>query len=147
VSGRGLRTGELAERAGVNIQTLRYYERRGLLSAPARRPSGQREYAEDAVRLLRTIKAVQRLGFTLAEIEELLELSEHRRGTQELHQRAQAKVAEIDARIGQLQQMRQTLVAVMAAECDSLTDCSCGLGCPLPELEITELGGANGDHD
>jgi DNA-binding transcriptional MerR regulator len=144
MSGRGLRTGELAERAGVNVQTLRYYERRGLLAAPARRPSGQREYAEDAVRLLRTIKAVQRLGFTLAEIEELLELSEHRRGTQELHQRAQAKVAEIDARIGQLQQMRQTLVAVLAAECDSLTDCSCGLGCPLPELEITGPVGANG---
>jgi DNA-binding transcriptional MerR regulator len=146
VSGRGLRTGELAERAGVNVQTLRYYERRGLLAAPARRPSGQREYAEDMVRLLRTIKAVQRLGFTLAEIEELLELSEHRRGTQELHQRAQAKVAEIDARIGQLQQMRQTLMAVLAAACDSLTDCSCGLGCPLPELEITGPRGANGDH-
>jgi DNA-binding transcriptional MerR regulator len=136
VSDRGLRTGELAERAGVNVQTLRYYERRGLLAAPTRRPSGQREYAEDAVRLLRTIKAVQRLGFTLAEIEELLELSGHRRGTHELHQRAQAKVAEIDARIDQLQQVRQTLVAVMAAECESLTDCSCGLGSPLPEHEF-----------
>ena len=147
VSGRGLRTGELAERAGVNVQTLRYYERRGLLAAPTRRPSGQREYSEDAVGLLRTIKAVQRLGFTLPEIEELLDLSEHRRGTGELHQRAQAKVAEIDAKIGQLQQMRQTLVAVLAAECDSLTDCSCGLGCPLPVLEITGPGGANGDHD
>jgi hypothetical protein len=56
-------------------------------------------------------------------------------------------VAEIDARIGQLQQMRQALVAVMAAECDSLTDCSCGLGCPLPELEITGTGGANGRSD
>ena len=81
VNGRGLRTGELADRAGVNVQTLRYYERRGLLAAPARRPSGQREYPEDTVRLLRTIKAVQRLGFTLAEIEELLTLSDHRRGT------------------------------------------------------------------
>ncbi|HEV2872157.1 MAG TPA: MerR family transcriptional regulator, partial [Actinomycetota bacterium] len=85
VNGRGLRTGELADRAGVNVQTLRYYERRGLLAAPARRPSGQREYPEDTVRLLRTIKAVQRLGFTLAEIEELLTLSEHRRGPGELH--------------------------------------------------------------
>ena len=114
---------------------------------PARRPSGQREYSEDAVRLLRTIKATQRLGFTLAEIEELLELSEHRRGPEELHQRAEAKVAEIDAKIAQLQQMRRALLAVMAAECDSLTDCSCGLGCPLPVLEITGPGGANGDHD
>jgi DNA-binding transcriptional MerR regulator len=146
VNGRGLRTGELAERAGVNVQTLRYYERRGLLAAPTRRPSGQREYGEDTVRLLRTIKAVQRLGFTLAEIEELLDLSEHRRGTDELHRRAQAKVAEIDAKIDQLTQMRRTLVAVMAADCDSLTDCSCGLGCPLPALEITGPEGANGDH-
>jgi DNA-binding transcriptional MerR regulator len=147
VSGKGLRTGELAERAGVNVQTLRYYERRGLLAAPTRRPSGQRQYSEDAVRLLRTIKAVQRLGFTLAEIEELLDLSEHRRGTGELHQRAQAKVAELDARIDQLTQMRQALLAVLAADCDSLTDCSCGLGCPLPVLEITGPGGTNGDHD
>jgi DNA-binding transcriptional MerR regulator len=87
MSDQRLRTGELAEQAGVNVQTLRYYERRGLLAAPARRPSGQREYGEDAVRLLHTIKAVQRLGFTLAEIEELLDLSEHRRGTGELHRR------------------------------------------------------------
>jgi DNA-binding transcriptional MerR regulator len=146
MSGQRLRTGELAERAGVNVQTLRYYERRGLLAAPTRRPSGQREYGEEAVRLLRTIKAVQRLGFTLAEIEELLDLSEHRRGTRELRRRAEAKVAEIDAKIGQLQQVRQALVAVLDAECDSLTDCSCGLGCPLPVLEVTGPGGATGDH-
>jgi hypothetical protein len=42
--------------------------------------------------------------------------------------------------------MRERLVAVLAAECDSLTDCSCGLGCPLPELDITDPGGGNGDH-
>jgi DNA-binding transcriptional MerR regulator len=135
VTGRGLRTGELAERAGVNIQTLRYYERRGLLKAPARRPSGQREYPEDTVRLLRTIKGAQRLGFTLAEIEELIALSEHRRGTGELRRRAGAKVVEIEARIGQLQQVREALLAVLAADCDSMTDCSCGLGGPLPALE------------
>jgi MerR family transcriptional regulator, mercuric resistance operon regulatory protein len=144
VSGRGLRTGELAERAGVNVQTLRYYERRGLLTAPARRPSGQREYSEDAVGLLRTIKAAQRLGFTLAEIEELLDLSEHRRGTGELHRRAEAKVAEIDAKIAQLARVRQALLAVLDADCDSLTDCSCGLGCPLPDLEVAGPGAAGG---
>ncbi len=144
MSGRRLRTGELAERAGVNVQTLRYYERRGLLTAPARRPSGQREYSEDAVGLLRTIKAAQRLGFTLAEIEELLDLSEHRRGTGELHRRAEAKVAEIDAKIAQLTRMRQALLTVLDADCDSLTDCSCGLGSSLPDLEVTGPGGAGG---
>ena len=140
MSEQRLRTGELAERAGVNVQTLRYYERRGLLAAPDRRPSGQRQYPEETVRRLRTIKAAQRLGFTLAEIEELFELSEHRRGTGELHQRAAAKLSEIDAKIARLTQMRQTLVAVLAADCDSLTDCSCGLGCPLPELEASGPG-------
>jgi DNA-binding transcriptional MerR regulator len=123
MSDRGLRTGELAERAGVNIQTLRYYERRGPLAAPARRPSGQRQYPEGAVGPLRTIKAAQRLGFTLAEIEELITLSEHRQAPGELHQRAKAKVAEIDAKIDQLTQMRQALLAVVAAECDSLAAC------------------------
>ena len=131
----GLRTGQLAERAGVNVQTLRYYERRGLLERPPRRPSGQREYPEAAVRLLRTIKAAQRLGFTLAEIEELIALSEHRRGAGELQRRARRKVAEVDARIGQLQQVREALLAVAAADCESLTDCSCGLGGPLPALD------------
>jgi DNA-binding transcriptional MerR regulator len=92
------------------------------------------------VGLLQTIKAAQRLGFTLAEIEELLSLSEHRRGTGELHRRAEAKVAEIDARIDHLTRMRQALKAVMAAECDSLTDCSCGYGRPFPLLEPTGSG-------
>jgi DNA-binding transcriptional MerR regulator len=121
VTARGLRSGELAERAGVNVQTLRYYERRGLLAAPGRRPSGQREYPQDAVALLRAIKAAQRLGFTLAEIDELLAISQHRRGSAELHRRAQAKIAEIDARIDHLTRMRQALETVLAADCDSLT--------------------------
>ncbi|HEV8371592.1 MAG TPA: MerR family DNA-binding protein, partial [Actinomycetota bacterium] len=83
----------------------------------------------------------QRLGFTLAEIEELIALSEHRRGTDELRRRAHAKLAEIDARIGQLQQMREGLLAVVAADCDSLTDCSCGLGSPMPVLEERATAG------
>ena len=132
MSDRGLRSGELAELAGVNVQTLRYYERRGLLAAPARRPSGQREYSQDAVVLLRAIKGAQRLGFTLTEIEELLTLSQHRRGTGELHRRAKAKIAEIDARIDHLTRMRQALQSVLAANCDSLTNCSCGLATQLP---------------
>ena len=147
MNGRGLRSGELAERAGVNVQTLRYYERRGLLAAPTRRPSGQREYPEATVGLLRTIKAAQRLGFTLTEIEELIELSEHRRDAGELHRRAQAKVTEIEAKIDQLEQMREALLAVVAAECDSLTDCSCGLGCPLPVPESTGPRGTADGHD
>jgi DNA-binding transcriptional MerR regulator len=128
----GLRIGDVARAAGVNIQTLRYYERRGLVVPPFRRHSGQREYDKADVRRVRVIKAAQRLGFTLAEIQEMFDLSAHRRGTGELRIRATAKITEIDGRIAQLQAMRTDLNAVIAAECDSLTDCSCGLGCPLP---------------
>ena len=128
----GLRIGDVARSAGVNVQTLRYYERRGLVLPEYRRHSGQREYDESAVRRVRAIKAAQQLGFTLAEIQELFDLSAHRRGTDELHSRALAKIAEIDERIEQLQGMRAGLEDVIEAQCDSLTECSCGLGCPIP---------------
>lgn len=134
----GLRIGDVARSAGVNVQTLRYYERRGLVVAGFRRHSGQREYDEADVRRVRVIKAAQRLGFTLAEIQEMFDLSAHRRGTKDLQALAAAKVAEIDGRIAILQAMRADLSAVIEAECDSLTDCSCGLGCPLPFVELTD---------
>jgi DNA-binding transcriptional MerR regulator len=134
----GLRIGEVAREAGVNIQTLRYYERRGLVVAGYRRHSGQREFDEADVQKVKIIKAAQRLGFTLAEIQELFDLSAHRRGTVELHDRARAKIDEIDGRIARLEAMRADLRAVVAAECDSLSDCSCGLGCPLPFVELSD---------
>lgn len=68
----GLRTSQLADAAGVNIQTLRYYERRGLLAEPDRTLGGHRLYPQDAVTVLRVIKAAQRLGFTLEEVADLL---------------------------------------------------------------------------
>ncbi|HEX6678710.1 MAG TPA: MerR family transcriptional regulator [Actinomycetes bacterium] len=122
----GLRTGQLAELAGVNVQTLRYYERRGLLARPPRRPSGQRAYPEEAVRLVRTIKAAQQLGFTLAEIVELLRLTAHHRGG-ELRARAAAKLAEVERRLADLKVVRSALRTVLASDCDSLTDCTCDL--------------------
>jgi DNA-binding transcriptional MerR regulator len=128
----GLRTGQLAARAGVNVQTLRYYERRHLLAPPSRRPSGQRAYPESAVALVNCIKGAQRLGFTLTEIQELLVLAGHRRGTDELHRRAQAKLVEIDDRIADLRQIRRNLEAVLDARCESLTECSCGLATGIP---------------
>lgn len=133
----GLRIGDVARSAGVNVQTLRYYERRGLVVAGFRRHSGQREYAAADVSRVKVIKAAQRLGFTLAEIQEMFDLSAHRRATGELRARATAKVAEIDERIARLKAMRADLGAVIAAECDSLTDCSCGLACPLPFVALS----------
>lgn len=137
----GLRIGDVARSAGVNVQTLRYYERRGLVVAGFRRHSGQREYDATDVNRVKVIKAAQRLGFSLAEIQEMFDLSAHRRATGELHARATAKVAEIDERIARLQAMRADLSAVIAAECDSLTDCSCGLGCPQPFVELSDVRG------
>jgi len=67
-----VRIGEIAGRAGVNIQTLRYYERRGLLAPASRRESGYREYDEEDVRRVRFIRRAQDLGFTLEEIGDLL---------------------------------------------------------------------------
>src|SRR5688572_606082 len=72
-----MRIGEVAQHAGVNVQTLRYYERRGLLPSPTRRPSGYREYAPETVALVRFIKRAQHLGFTLQDVGELLELREN----------------------------------------------------------------------
>ena len=133
----GLRIGDVARSAGVNVQTLRYYERRGLV-APAYRHSGQREYDPADVDRVRIIKAAQRLGFTLTEIQELLDLSAHRRGTGELRARATAKIVEIDARIARLEAMRSNLSKVEVAECDSLLACSCGLAVPLGFPELAE---------
>ncbi|WP_083673159.1 MerR family transcriptional regulator [Micromonospora sp. CB01531] len=80
MTGPGLRSGQLADAAGVNLQTLRYYERRGLLASPQRSPGGHRLYPPDTVTLLRVIKTAQRLGFTLNEVADLLDAGRHRHG-------------------------------------------------------------------
>jgi DNA-binding transcriptional MerR regulator len=130
----GLRSGEVAGRAGVNIQTLRYYERRGLIAEPARSLGGHRTYPPDTVALIGAIKAAQRLGFTLDEVAELLEASRHRHRRPDLRQRALAKIAEIDRKMADLVAIRAALTDVVAAECDSLTGCTCP-NCPLPGAE------------
>lgn len=121
-----MRTGEVADRANVNIQTLRYYERRGLLPEPERRESGYRDYPADAVSVVRFIKRAQGLGFTLADVEELLHLADGGPdscdGAREL---AAAKVADLEQRIAELQAMRNSLVR-LADTCEqprSQRDC------------------------
>ena len=127
----GLPIGQVARRAGVHIQTVRYYERRGLLAPPARRPSGQRVYEPGVVDVLRIVKQAQRVGFTLAEIEELLRLSTSRPSRAgALGERVRAKIGEIDARIRDLQEMRTALQTTLHAGCDALTRCN-DEGCPF----------------
>lgn len=126
-----LRSGEVAERAGVNPQTLRYYERRGLIAEPRRSPGGHRAYPPETVALLNVIKAAQRLGFTLDEVADLIDTGRRGRSAPDLRARAVAKIAELDARIADLTTVRGALDQVIRAGCDSLTDCTCP-DCPLP---------------
>jgi Cu(I)-responsive transcriptional regulator len=101
---------QAAKEAGVNAQTLRYYERRGLLARPPRRGSGYREYPADAVRVVRFIKKAQELGFSLDEIEQLVRLRGVRRGErQRVRAIAERKIADIDRKIAHLQSMRGAL--------------------------------------
>ena len=105
-----MRIGTAAEQAGVNIQTLRYYERRGLLPRPPRRTSGYREFPDDAVRMVRFIKRAQDLGFTLDEVEELIKLrSEKRRDRTRVRAVAEARLRQVDRKIAELQAIKQAL--------------------------------------
>lgn len=105
-----LTIGEVARLAGVNVQTVRYYERRGLLDTPARRSSGYREYDAAAVERLRFIRRAQELGFTLTEISELLELRLDPRTTAgRVKARAEEKIAEIDGWLRDLTRLRDAL--------------------------------------
>ena len=116
---------ETAREAGVNTQTLRYYERRGLLPKPARRGSGYRDYSGEAVRLVRFIKRAQELGFSLDEVEELVGLRGVRRGERHrVRAIAERKIDDIDRKIAQLRSMRGALRQLVdachrgaAAEC------------------------------
>jgi DNA-binding transcriptional MerR regulator len=131
----GLRSGELAAAAGVNVQTLRYYERRGLLDEPDRTSGGHRLYPSGAVTLLRVIKAAQRLGFTLDDVADLLEVGRRPRSgraTRGLPARAAAKLVEVEARLADLAVVRDTLRAALDAGCDDLMACAEAECCPLP---------------
>ncbi|XRQ15071.1 MerR family transcriptional regulator [Actinomadura welshii] len=131
----GLRSGQVAAAAGVNPQTLRYYEPRGLLDRLARTPGGHRVYPPETVTLLRVIKAAQRLGFTLDEVAALLEAGPGRRpggAGAGLAGRARSKLAEVEARIGELTAVAGALRSALAAGCDDLVACAAEPACPLP---------------
>ena len=122
-----MKVGEVARRSGVNVETLRYYERRGLLPPPDREPSGHRRYDEDTVRFLRAIKEAQAVGFTLTEIGEYLRAARRsEKPSETLRIRMASKIDEIDTRIAGLRRMRDELARVVGCACDSLDHCTCG---------------------
>ena len=104
--------GRLAKQAGLNIDTIRFYERRGLMPPPARRSSGYREYDAAEVGRLNFIRRAKRLGFSLDEIAELLVLSS---GTDmaAIREAATAKLLEVEKRIKEMQRIRQGLKVVI----------------------------------
>lgn len=111
-----LTIGAVAKRAGVPIDTIRYYEREGLLPEPLRRASGYRSYGEGTVAQLRFIRRAKALGFTLEEIRDLLALSADRqRGVKAVKQRAEERLAAIETRIAELQRVRDGLVELVAS--------------------------------
>lgn len=131
------RVGAAAQSAGVGVQTLHYYERRGLVRPSDRSESGYREYGEPEVRRVRAIKQAQSLGFTLREIRELIEVAESGRSAQQAARLAQGKIEEIDAKIHALRRMRRSLSRTLetcrcggdVSRCDVLE----GLGEPRPD--------------
>lgn len=136
----GLRRGQVAAAAEVNIETLRYYERRGLIAEPERSPGGHRLYPAEVVTVLRVIRAAQRLGFTLDEVADLLELGRHRHGTAVdagLQQRAREKLLDVEQRIGDLMTIRDNLTAALDAGCDDLLACASAECCPIPFTALT----------
>ncbi len=106
--------GAIAERSSVGVETIRFYERQGLLPTPARSASGYRVYPEDAVERVRFIRRAKDLGFTLEEIGELLALKvSHGKSCRSVRDRALAKVTDIDRKMGDLRRMRRALSALV----------------------------------
>lgn len=122
-----MKIGQVAERAAVNIDTVRYYERRGLLPEPERRPSGYRDYSDETVPLIRFIKRAQELGFSLKEIEDLISLraggNGRRRG--DVRGLAEAKILDIDQKLVRLQAMRSALLRLLESCANSRGQPSC----------------------
>lgn len=110
-----LKTGELAQEAGVNVETLRFYERKGLLPDPPRRKSGYREYPEESVDRIRFIKHAQEVGFSLEEIKELLALRV-RPGTTcaQVRECAEHKIQEVRQKIADLKAIERALIKLTA---------------------------------
>lgn len=133
-----LSIGELAKEAGVGIETVRFYERRGLLAEPQRRASGYRQYEPEAVAVLRFIRRAKELGFTLKEIQSLLNLRRSSSATRaDVRRNAQAKLVDIETKIRDLERMR-TALSDLTSTCHGD---GAAAGCPI----LIALNGAPND--
>ena len=111
-----LTIGQVARRAAIGVETVRFYDRQGLIAEPDRRASGYRQYGEEVVDRLRFVREAKELGFTLNEIKELLSLKlDPSSSCAEVKGRAEAKVADIEQKIQTLQRMKWALAKVTTA--------------------------------
>jgi len=133
---KDLTIGKLAKKAEVNVETVRYYERRGLIPKPPRPRSGYRQYSQDIVARIRFIKRAKEMGFSLKEISELLSLRVDPNTTcGDVKRRAEIKIADIEGKIRSLQSIKRALSKLVAL-------CS-GQG-PTSECPIMEVLDKNG---
>ena len=118
--------GKLAKRAGVGVETIRFYERKGLIPEPPRRSSGYREYDDDTVTRVRFIRHAKELGFTLKEINGLLSLQlDPEKPCQDVNRRIETKLSDIDEKIQMLNRMKDALQR-LSTQCGgerSVSDC------------------------
>ncbi len=128
-----MRIGEVADQAGVNIQTMRYYERRGLVVPLGRRASGYRDYRSDTPMRIRFIKRVQELGFTLREVGELLALRDcPSPDATHVREVIRNKVADLEHRVRDLTRMRGALLELLGA-CERECAAPSSTRCPIVE--------------
>lgn len=126
----GLKIGDVAQRGGVNLQTIRYYEREKLLPEPPRLASGYRVYPEQTVRRVRFIKRAQEIGFALAEIRELLAIRiDGGRDSAEVRALANGKITDIEAKIQTLHRMKKALRRIT----ERCSGCGPASECPILE--------------
>ncbi len=125
-----LTRGQLAKKTDVNIETIRYYERRGLIPKPHRRDSGYREYSDETSKRILFIKRAKNLGFSLNEIDELLSLKIDPKTTcSDIKMKAEAKMSDVECKIKDLQHIKKVL--------NKLTKACSGEG-PADECPILE---------
>lgn len=123
---QALRIGDIARQSGLTVDTIRYYEREGLLGRVPRRPSGLREFGPDILTRLAFIRQTAALGFSLTEIRELLTLRVSAQTTcEEVERRARAKLDAVNARIAELDGVRAALDRVATACASAVRQCPC----------------------
>lgn len=117
--------GELSKRAGVKIPTIRYYEQMGLIAAPARSEGNQRRYSKEGLNRLSFIRHSRELGFSIDDIRELLDLSQHpEKPCDDAHNMAARRLEDVRSRIAKLRRLERELERISSCDADSIAHCA-----------------------